>query len=113
MKLTREQVSKLTDTELNRAMFWLYPPKYESVDDTGGGIYCIGIKGGYGYLADYNLTMPLMVEKGILLAPMNISIYPKFWTAQDNKAIRTYSHNQNPLRVICEVLLMIAMERES
>jgi hypothetical protein len=68
--MTPEQVSALSDEELNRAMIWLYPPvkrPYDCFEDSGSmccsGNYedCIV----YDYLDDYNQTMPLVIEKGV------------------------------------------------
>lgn len=46
-------IQTLSDTELNRAMIWLYPPS-EMVE--------------INYLTDWNLTMPLAVKEGLDIA---------------------------------------------
>lgn len=109
-KLTREQISNLGDIELNRAMIWCYPPQCK-IDDYGTFIEPLYEVGILCYLSDYNLTMPLAVDNEIFLAPMNNPTFQGFWTARNNKAIGYSCHNQNPLRAICEVLVMIALER--
>jgi len=108
MKLTREQVSQLSDVELNRAMIWLHPPK-NRVWNCDCSHSCNEIwSGGYqlSYMDDYNLTMPLAI-KYELEADFSTII-----TEVSHPSIGGSVSNSNPLRAICEVLLMIAMERE-
>lgn len=102
MKLTREQVSKLSDVELNRAMIWCYPPKgYHFHADRVR--HWLLPEGKVDYLTDYNLTMPLVFNIGSRYILSSIPAYQ----LSKGKA------DKNPLRAICEVLLMIAMEREA
>ena len=109
-------VSALTDVELNRAMIWLYPlwGSIWMVDQTGDQM--INRKGWstrVDYLTDWNLTMPLAVEngisiintKGVVHAGNNLKAQKGFSVTMDNGA-----QNTNPLRAICEVLVMIKME---
>lgn len=102
MKLTREQVSQLSDVELNRAMIWCYPDKrnYDGYYDEYMG---------YDYLTDYNLTMPLAFENKLSIFE-ELDLYAVEAAPLNQFIIRLA--NKNPLRAICEVLLMIAMERE-
>ena len=117
--MTPEQVSELSDNELNRAMIWLYPPSKEqfnedhfywsldtrSICDTvefvSSGEYEDTVY--LDYLEDYNLTMPLAVENKISLrfSSGNIS-----WVA---RMADTVSFNKNPLRAACECLVLIAL----
>jgi hypothetical protein len=100
MRLTREQISNLSDTELNRAMIWCYPDsKYYN------GYYDEYMD--YDYVTDYNLTMPLAIEHQVWLQP----------DCMGDGFIHAYDDNfsaksKAPLRAICEVLVMIAMEAE-
>lgn len=123
MKLTREQVLQLSDIELNRAMVWFYPVDGMILHKRGtyeGCDYFHHRQGiGYSwlnYLKDYNLTMPLATANLICLETFDGS---SWWA---NKTINPNSDNYKyiesdevelPLRAICEVLLIIAMEREA
>jgi len=113
MKLTREQISQLSDVELNRAMIWCYPDKrnYDGYYDEYMG---------YDYLTDYNLTMPLAIKLGVCLT---LDKDYDIWDASETCDLNAMyvddiewgeiASNKDPLRAICEVLLMIAMEREA
>jgi hypothetical protein len=100
MKLTREQISKLSDTELNRAMVWCYPDSknYDGYYDEYMG---------YDYLTDYNLTMPLLFK-------LDASLFSCDGTVEviQTDSPNHWSNRENPLRAICEVLVMIALEGE-
>lgn len=108
-------IQTLNDTELNRAIIWLYPPKYRKYNPfKDSGEYCCSGSYedtiDYDYLTDWNLTMPLAVENGLIIGPMNNSMWPDWWEARNNKAIGLFSFHEDPLRAICEVLVMIGME---
>ncbi len=133
MKLTREQVSALTATELNRAMIWCYGDSHPTiylvgVEDFGNKIF-IDMGEGYdyspNYLTDYNLTMPLLESNRVSL--INISGTTQ-WFSCNNVSFENIcmspdgsdnglscmdasnlQYNTKPLRAICEVLLMIKM----
>ncbi len=110
MKLTREQVSQLSDVELNLAMIWLYWDKKIQKNYTYMcSLYKFGLTGRiYEYLTDYNLTMPLAIKQELEVDfNKNSTIVFDFISN-----IRLELGSQNPLRAICEVLLMIAMERD-
>tara|TARA_R110000824_G_scaffold333887_1_gene520414 strand:- start:188 stop:520 length:333 start_codon:yes stop_codon:yes gene_type:complete len=106
-------VSELTDVELNRAMIWLYGPTWilthGKYRDQGQDVIEMALS----YLTDWNLTMPLAVEngisiintKGVVHAGNNLKAQKGFSVTMDNGA-----QNTNPLRAICEVLVMIKME---
>lgn len=102
--------SKLSDTELNRAMAWLFPESYKGLKwDCSISSYMgfIKIGGGAGlgvvdFLSNYDLTMPLAVRRGI-----NIGYIHYLTVAKSGTLIE--SINENPLRAICEVLVQIAM----
>jgi len=115
MKLTREKVSQLSDVELNRAMIWYYPPK-DSVIYNGAIDMYLSRYRSLDYLNSYDLTMPLAFSSGIGIKPPSY-MNPVYTVYQDyiipDVGCRSRSaYNINPLRAICEVLLMIAMERE-
>jgi hypothetical protein len=85
-------------------MVWLYPPSNNLVEDDGYNCFFIGVYWG-AYLEDYNLTMPLAVKYQVWLQPDCIG--DGFIHAYDD----TYAAKSiNPLRAICIVLVMIAME---
>jgi hypothetical protein len=96
-------VSKLTDVELNMAMIWLNTdlPFYITSDQVsrvkeGGKVI--------DHLTDWNLTMPLAVEN-----ELKINFHTKEVSAIGHYP---YSKNKNPLRAICEALVMIALEKK-
>lgn len=102
--MTPEQVSALSDVELNRAMIWLYPPehrKYDPFEDDGSNCWSGNYEDliDYDYLGDYNQAMPLAVECGLAIE----------FNPQGTFAGLGYSEstNDNPLRAICEVLVLI------
>jgi len=107
MKLTREQVSQLSDVELNRGMYdhyWVVNSG-EPFDEFFNSI--VGADK-LNYLTDYNLTIPLAIKQELEVDfNKNSTIVFDFISN-----IRLELGSQNPLRAICEVLLMIAMERE-
>lgn len=90
----------LTDTELNRAMIWLYPEK-ENYD----GYYDEYM--GWNYVEDWNLTMPLVIQHEIFIGPVNQG---ELWFAHDNICNRFRAYDDSPLRAICQVLVQIRME---
>jgi len=104
--MTPEQVSSLSDNELNRAIIWLYPDK-----SNYNGYYDEYM--GYDYLEDYNLTMPLAFKYGITVIKDN---HGKFWAGTDIQAgdgfaiyMDNDAENNNPLRAIGECLVLIAL----
>tara|TARA_R110000824_G_scaffold335766_1_gene522298 strand:+ start:207 stop:533 length:327 start_codon:yes stop_codon:yes gene_type:complete len=104
-------VSELTDVELNRAMIWLYPlwGSIWMVDQTGDQmIERKGWSTRVDYLTDWNLTMPLAVEHKIMLDFEPDTEYDEVTVY--NVICSIYSQNKNPLRAICEVLVMIKVE---
>ena len=123
------KVSKLSDVELNRAMFWLYMNRVDSfldhnfklgleelseansINDDGFGLtiklnnWEWSVEFLCGYLA-YDLTMPLAVEN-------NLNIFMPF---DDGNAkvlspsiSKLRAYNKNPLRAICEVLVTLCL----
>lgn len=112
-------VLTLTDVELNRAMVWLYPPKF-NIDDYGTFLEPAHQTVMVCHLTDWNLTMPLAVEAGLTIttgtnggkyrAGITEGIYA---TLKDLPPSVSYwsLQNKNPLRAICEVLVMIGMEK--
>lgn len=125
-KLTREQVSQLSDVELNRGMAWLFA-EHVAVTILGGGTYkyTSGISDRNGtnlsifayddhesidFLTDYNLTMPLAHKLNFIIDLAGE--YPDDGSICWSQFKEYTADNENPLRAICEVLLMIAMERE-
>ena len=111
MKLTLKQISKLSDTELNRAMIWRYPTSHKITytDQSGLLKYYIERKWqleSINYLSDYNLTMPLAHDNGLMVDFLGCT------TEVDHLDITFPIVNKNPLRAICEVLVMIAVESD-
>ncbi len=107
--MNKINVSELSDVELNRAMIWLYPIKGMELHKNGpcfGCDYFLHRQGiGYSwldYLTDYNLTMPLAVENGL-------SVDLKCGTIAADKF--THFSNADPLRSICEALVMIRLDK--
>ena len=102
-------VSELTDVELNRAMIWLYGPTWilthGKYRDQGQDVIEMALS----YLTDWNLTMPLAVENSLC-----IELYNPLTYTYDNHHCSSMASvstsNKNPLRAICEVLVMIKME---
>ena len=58
MKLTKQQISELTDTQLNRAMLDNYMSYWNSDKDILKAVQ----KGEFNYLENWSLLMPLVVE---------------------------------------------------
>lgn len=119
--MTPEQIKDLSDTELNRAIVWFYINdlpnwlKDSWIEDYGKNL-CVDVGGdcdyGINFTTDWNLTMPLAVENKIELLPCNYK--DGFWCVYCVIKSRNYSSvNKSPIRAICEVLVMIAMERNN
>ena len=107
MKLTLKQISKLSDTELNRAMIWLYSNvtnMYQIVMHDDFIYVDYDSDNAINYLSDYNLTMPLAFSNWLTIGFFNDSAYV------DSDGLDAVS--ANPLRAICEVLVVIALERD-
>jgi len=106
-------VSKLSDQELNRAIFWLHMPEDDWVVDDGvylNSNICMDEIINYRYTDDWSLTGPLMIKYKIQLTPMAFS--PEAWNAY--ACVELMSYNQgayNPLRAICECVLIIRMAK--
>jgi hypothetical protein len=108
-------VSKLSKVELNRAMIWCYGDLHPTIDLVGvedfGNKILIDMGEGYDYspdyLTDYNLTMPLAKKHMI-----TIRHYENTTETQDFMWGFNSSHKA-PLRSICEVLVMIALEKRA
>ena len=112
MNLTRQQISALTDTELNRAMIWLYPTDGRVWTD--GFFYYCSSRGGLAHLLDWDLTMPLAVENNV----STINESGNCWAGTDAMAgdgllyMENDVINKNPLRAICECLVLTALEQK-
>ena len=112
MKLTREQISGLSDIELNRAMIWCYPPSrtVTYIDQSNVLRYYIESRWKLdpaNYLTDYNLTMPMVFSNNLAVIPCMTGRYlvTRYAGTENVEAA-----NKRPLRAICEVLLLIAMD---
>jgi len=113
--MTPSQVSALTDTELNRAMIWLYLSSSDEYDESKWGWRDkLGVvsRGAYenyfeaDYLTDYNLTMPLAVENMLTIAIFKESVHV------DDYIFAYFAEAEDPsrtLRAICEVLVLCAL----
>lgn len=114
-------IQALSETELNRAMIWLYPPehrKHHPFKDHGeyccSGSYEDTID--YDYLGDYNQTMPLAFESNLNIESPTFMrklfrVYQYYIIPNTGERCREVV-NKDPLRAICEVLVMIGMEGE-
>lgn len=107
--MTPEQVSALSDAELNRAMLTSYMPYWQSDKD----ILKMVRRGKIDYLTDHNLTMPLVFKHGITAIKDNQG---SFWVGTDIQAGDGFAiymdndvENNNPLRAICECLVLIGL----
>ena len=128
-KMTPKQVSALSDIELNRAMIWLYTDRVDSllhncfqqgleelseeqrVSDDGNEFIINLCEWEYevNFLKDYlswDLTMPLAVEYGVWLQPDHIGDGKLHAYDDVNSAA-----NKNPLRAICEVLVLLKVNK--
>ena len=121
------EISALTDAQLNRAMIWLYIAAIQTlVEDYAGGewdrVTCsdhVHIECGEGYLEasflrDWNLTMPLAVENDCAFLPRKGDSRGLLAQVCINKPSGNYEYFEgeslrNPLRAICEVLVMIKL----
>jgi len=108
--MTPEQVSALSDNELNRAIIWLYPPKTILTDYKN----CLPVMAceddpecceEIDCLSDYNLTMPLVERFRITMRPARST--PNCWFAYDT--FRSALMCKNYLRAACECLVLIAL----
>lgn len=96
--MTPEQVSALSDDELNRAMLTSYMTYWQSDKD----ILKMVRSGKINYLTDYNITMPLVIKHEI-----GMDIDRGIWGAYHESE---WSYSENYLRAACECLVLIAME---
>jgi len=131
-KLTREQVSQLSDVELNRGMAWLFA-EHVAVTILGGGTYkyTSGISDRNGtnlsifayddhesidFLTDYNLTMPLVIKHKILhsihYCASGLDNKPIYKACGQLKCRTESEYCPTLLRAYCECLVLTAMERE-
>lgn len=111
-------IQELSDTELNLAMIWAYPNAftcltYESGTDSYTG-FCANGNGAnlrvIDFTGDWNLTMPLAFERGLTITPeWSDESYSAATYDEAGKMIHDAA-GSNPLRAICEVLLMIYIE---
>jgi len=102
--------SKLSDTELNRAMIWLYSNSRYIYRDYEVGHVCGNLvwKKKADYLGDWNLTMPLAVKHELMIdleSNTESGEYSAFNVIGD-----IVGFDKNPLRAICCVLVQIALE---
>jgi len=111
--MTPEQVSVLSDIELNRAMIWLYPPKLMLLEDSGEDCFFIGARSS-AYLGDFNLTMPLVFEHRVRVKTnfhKTMTIAKQLVSADmGGDYFNNKTAHKNPLRAICQCLVLIAME---
>jgi hypothetical protein len=113
-------ISELTNEQLNRLMIWLYPERASEYRKESDYTYQHKIKehnGEYYYeskeyevadlyldfVEDWNLTMPLAVEN-------NLGVQFHSPVVVFNFGMDIENNHKNPLRAICEVLVMIKLE---
>ena len=85
-------------------------PGWRKADSNAVGIADGSAIGRYvNYCSDWSVTGPLMVEYGVEIGPYSKDT----WMAaniefiEDTMSYRHVSENKNPLRSVCEVILMI------
>ena len=98
--MTPEQVSALSDEELELAMRDCYMPYWKSDKDI---LRMVGA-GKINYITDYNLTMPLVIEKGV-----SLSIEPLCEKSVIALCEKYSAHDKSLLRAACECLVLIAL----
>jgi len=103
--MTPEKVSALSDIELNRAMIWLYPP-CQSIFITSLGDYAVHLRL-VNYLTDYNFTMPLAINNNMNLDFIKDGYFTSCHAVSIDLDIGIC--DENPLRAICECLVLIAL----
>ncbi len=100
--MTPEQVSALSNDELNQAMFHLYwvVDAKDEFDKLFNSISPESLN----YLSDYNLTMPLVIENNLKVDTHRSEV----------SAIGHYPTTTNTiiLRAACECLVLIALDKK-
>jgi len=108
--MTPEQVSALSNAELERAMIWLYPPDDFVIYNGAIDMYLARYRA-MNYLASYDLTMQLVIEKGVTVIKEEDG---RFWAGTDIDAGGFIHMNYDAtaetyLRAACECLVLTAM----
>lgn len=94
MKYTAEQLSEMSNNEIECAMHELRMDNQWRKPS---------------YCSDWSATGPLMVEHGVALMQ---SANDDEWCAEISEGgVDNFACNKNPLRAICEVILMIGNEK--
>lgn len=121
MKYTAEQLAKMSDLEIDMAVHakisnaeWYLPttdPRNKSsgiVFRTKSNDVCATEKL-QSYCSDWSATGPLMVEYGVALMQ---SANDDEWCAEISEgSVDNFACNKNPLRAICEVILMMENDK--
>ena len=118
--ITKEFLSQCSDEQVNKGVAWL------TIKEWGYGsehkrkcidYYCSqGLlnsvaAGNVNYCTNPNDIMPIAFANWITVKPMNNSMWPNDWEAFENKAIGAKSYNTNPLRAICEVYILMSVNK--
>lgn len=103
MKLTKQQISELTDTQLNRAMLDNYMSYWNSDKDILKAVK----EGDFNFLKDWNLLIPIAHKNNLCIEMYNKSDYPhdtcEAITMQSDGVFKS----DNPARAICEALVYL------
>lgn len=103
-------IQALSATELNRAMIWLYPKNWKDLEQFGEEVCywdCAVEVHTIDYLTDWNLTMNLVVEHNLCIESP-LSYQGGWWAHSEDLSAR----GDTLLRAICEILVMIGVERK-
>lgn len=115
MKHTPEQLSAMSDFELNKVLNDALGFKLVVDCDNGAGEAAIftNIHGEHGswvdYCTDWAATGPLMIEHGIVIMP---SPNGDGYCAEHDGEIDAFTTNTKPLRAVVECLILVLQERE-
>jgi len=102
--MTPEQVSALSGTQLNLKMVSIVFGKDWQKDNDLRKAYT---SGKLNYLEDYNLTMPMAIKNQIDINCYKADIVASCSIGDKHLSV-SYPHD-NPLRAICECLVLIAL----
>lgn len=113
MSYTQEQLAKMSDREVGKAIAALFGYKvvWGSTDYSDGSGWVTELNGDYHsreflmrYCTDWSATGPLMVEYGVIII---YNSEGKYQFVESSRDCEVFSINPNPLRAVCEVILMM------
>jgi len=112
--LSKPQIQNLSDTELNRAMIWLYwEGTIEHIDGPAYGLIyyrevCMNYEEDINYLADYNLLIPLAIKANLNIDFIDYGSHSS--TAVHHDGYVVFAGGDNPQRSICESLVYLRVQ---